>query len=91
MILLEYPFKYSSGRSKNKRDAMKKTFVILCATALIFTACNGTNQKEIDRQDSIKEAATADSMLNSAIEADSLIQDTLRVDSIISKPKEQKL
>jgi predicted component of type VI protein secretion system len=69
---------------------MKKTLVTLFATVLLFTACTNTDQKEIDRQDSIKEAATADSMLNSAIEADSLIQDTLRVDSIITKPTEQR-
>jgi hypothetical protein len=50
--------------------------------ALVFTACTSTDQQEIDKQDSIKEAAIADSMLNSAIEANSLIQDTLRVDSI---------
>lgn len=90
MILLEYPFKYSSDRNKNKRDAMKKTLVTICATVLLFTACTNTDQREIDRQDSIKEAAAADSMLNSAIVADSLIQDTLSVDSIISKPTEQK-
>jgi hypothetical protein len=61
---------------------MKKSLFTLCATVLLFTACNSTDQVEIDRQDSIKEAAAADSMLNSAIEADSLIQDTLRGDSI---------
>ena len=82
MILLEYPFKYSSDRNKKNRDAMKKILFTLCATALVITACNSTDQREIDRQDSIKEAAVADSMLNSAIEADSLIRDTLRVDSI---------
>ena len=81
-ILQEYPFKYSSDRNKNNRDAMKKSLFTLCATVLLFTACNSTDQVEIDRQDSIKEAAAADSMLNSAIEADSLIQDTLRGDSI---------
>ena len=82
MILLEYLFKYSSDRNKKIRDAMKKTVLTLCARALVFTACTSTDQREIDKQDSIKEAAVADSMLNSAIEADSLIQDTLRVDSI---------
>lgn len=61
---------------------MKKTLFTLCALAILFTACNSTDQGEIDRQDSIKEAAAADSMLNSAIEADSLIQDTITVDSI---------
>jgi len=61
---------------------MKKTFFALCATAILFTACNSTDQGEIDKQDSIQEAAAADSMLNSAIEADSLIQDTVTVDSI---------
>lgn len=70
------------------RDVMKKILFTLYATAIVFTACNNTDQREIDKQDSIKEAAAADSMLNSAILADSLIQDTLRVDSIISKPTE---
>lgn|GEM_PF-6007565 len=67
---------------------MKKILFTLYATAIVFTACTNTDQREIDKQDSIKEAAAADSMLNSAIVADSLIQDTLRVDSIISKPTE---
>jgi len=61
---------------------MKKTFFALCAAAILFTACNSTDQGEINRQDSIQEAAAADSMLNSAIEADSLSQDTVTVDSI---------
>lgn len=61
---------------------MKKTLFTLCASAILFTACNSTDQGEIDRQDSIQEAAAADSMLNSAIKADSLSQDTITVDSI---------
>ena len=61
---------------------MRKTLFTICAAAILFTACNSTDQGEIDRQDSIREAAAADSMLNSAIEADSLIQDTITVDSI---------
>jgi|UniRef100_UPI00404B17BA Na+-translocating ferredoxin:NAD+ oxidoreductase RnfG subunit len=67
---------------------MLKILFTLCASAILFTACNSTNQEEIDRQDSIQESAAADSMLNSAIVADSLIQDTLKVDSIINKPTE---
>lgn len=61
---------------------MKKTLFTLCASAILFTACNSIDQGEIDRQDSIQEAAAADSMLNSAIKADSLSQDTITVDSI---------
>lgn len=61
---------------------MKKTLFTLCVSAILFTACNSTDQGEIDRQDSIQEAAAADSMLNSAIKADSLSQDTITVDSI---------
>ena len=67
---------------------MKKKLFTLYATAIVFTACTSTDQREIDKQDSIKEAEAADSLLISAIGADSLIQDTLRVDSIISKPTE---
>ena len=61
---------------------MKKIIFTIFAAALIITACNSTDQKEKTRQDSIAEAAAADSMLNSAMEADSLSVDTLTVDSI---------
>jgi hypothetical protein len=82
LILQEFQYKYSSDRNKNKRETMRKILFTLCASAILFSACNSTDQGEIDRQDSIREAAAADSMLNSAMEADSLIQDTITVDSI---------
>lgn len=56
---------------------MKKTLFTLCASAILFTACNSTDQGAIDRQDSIKEAAAADSMLNDALKTDSLKADSL--------------
>ncbi len=84
MIIQECQYKYSSDRNKtkNKRIIMKKMFFTLCASTILFTACNATNQGELDKQDSIQEAAAADSMLKSAIEADSLNKDTVTADSI---------
>lgn len=52
------------------------------ALILLIAACNNADQKEIDKQDSLQEAAIADSMLKSAIQADSLLQDSLKKDSI---------
>lgn len=56
---------------------MKKLIFTLFASALIITACNSVDTKEKETQDSIAAAATADSILNSALAAD-----TLRVDSL---------
>jgi hypothetical protein len=61
---------------------MKKILFLISAIALFSYACNNTDQQTIDKQDSIEEAAAADSMLNSAIMADSLMQDSLKKDSI---------
>lgn len=61
---------------------MKKLLFTFFAAALVISACNSTDQKEKATQDSIAEAAAADSMLNSAMEADSLSLDTITVDSI---------
>lgn len=56
---------------------MKKLIFTFFASALIITACNSVDKKEKETQDSIAAAATADSILNSALAAD-----TLRVDSL---------
>lgn len=61
---------------------MKKLIFTFFAAALVITACNSTDKAEQARQDSIAEAAAADSMLNSAMEADTLKMDTISVDSI---------
>lgn len=61
---------------------MKKLLFTIFAAVLVITACNSTDQAEKARQDSIAEAAAADSMLNSAVTADSLSLDTITVDSI---------
>lgn len=61
---------------------MKKILFLITTIALFSYACNNTDQQTIDRQDSLQEAAAADSMLNSAIMADSLMQDSLKKDTI---------
>jgi hypothetical protein len=61
---------------------MKKFIFLIGVLTLISYACNSTNQQAVDKQDSIQEAAAADSMLNSAILADSLIQDSLEKDTV---------
>lgn len=61
---------------------MKLLLFTFFAAALFITACNSADKAEKARQDSIAEAAAADSMLNEAMEADSLIMDTLTTDSI---------
>ncbi|WP_395803245.1 hypothetical protein [Daejeonella sp.] len=61
---------------------MKKILFLIAPLALFSYACNNTDQQTIDKQDSLQEAAAADSMLNSAIMADSLMQDSLKKDSI---------
>lgn len=61
---------------------MKLLLFTFFAAALFITACNSTDKAEKARQDSIAEAAAADSMLNSAMQADSLMMDTLTTDSI---------
>lgn len=61
---------------------MKKFLFLMGACTLIAYACNSTDQQALDKQDSIQEAAAADSMLNSAILADSLKADSLQKDSI---------
>lgn len=65
---------------------MKKVIFTLFVAALSFTACTN-KQAEQAKQDSIAAAASADSMLNSAIQADtmkmdSMAMDTTKVDSI---------
>lgn len=61
---------------------MKKFLFLMGAFTLFTYACNSTDQQALDKQDSIQEAAAADSMLNSAILADSLIQDSLEKDTV---------
>jgi hypothetical protein len=61
---------------------MKKFLFLMGAFTLFTYACNSTDQQALDKQDSIQEAAAADSMLNSAILADSLKTDSLEKDSI---------
>lgn len=63
---------------------MKKLIFTFFAAALIITACNSVDKKEKETQDSIAAAATADSILNSALAADTLSVDSLGtvVDSI---------
>lgn len=65
---------------------MKKLIFTLSAAALIIAACNSTSDTEKARQDSIAAAASADSLLNSAMQdtltVDSLAADSVAVDSI---------
>lgn len=65
---------------------MKKLIFTLFAAALVTAACNSTSETEKARQDSIAAAASADSLLNSAMQdtvmVDSLASDSLTVDSI---------
>lgn len=61
---------------------MKNILLPIFIIILFASACNSANQKEIDKQDSIQEAAAADSMLKSALIADSLLLDSLKKDSL---------
>ena len=61
---------------------MKKIFYSALAATLFIGACNSTDTAEKSKQDSIAEAAAADSMLKAAVETDTLTVDTITVDSI---------
>jgi hypothetical protein len=61
---------------------MKKIVFLMASLALFTYACTSTDQQAIDKQDSIQEAAAADSMLKSAIQADSLLIDSLKKDTV---------
>ena len=60
---------------------MKKLIFTFLAAALVITACNSVDKKEKEKQDSIAQAAQADSILNAAMQADTLSVDSLAVDS----------
>ena len=60
---------------------MKKLIFTFFAAALVITACNSVDKTEKAKQDSIAAAASADSILNSAMAADTLSVDTLMADS----------
>jgi hypothetical protein len=61
---------------------MKKIVSLIGTLALLTYACTSTNQQAIDKQDSIQEAAAADSMLKSALQADAILLDSLKKDTI---------
>lgn len=61
---------------------MKKILFLISVLSLFSYACNNSNQETNEKQDSIEEAAAADSMLNSALMADSLMQDSIKKDTI---------
>jgi hypothetical protein len=60
---------------------MKKLIFTFFAAAFVITACNSVDKKEKEAQDSIAQAAQADSILNAAMQADTLSVDSLAVDS----------
>lgn len=61
---------------------MNKLIFTLFAVVIFTSACNSTTETEKATQDSIAAAASADSILNSAMQADSLSVDSLAPDSI---------
>lgn len=61
---------------------MKKSILsAVLFTALFLAACSGSDKKEQEKQDSIAEAAKADSMLQEAL-SDIKSGDTVKTDSI---------
>lgn len=68
---------------------MKKLLFTIFAASLAISACTNSDQAEKARQDSIAEAAAADSMLNAAIAADTLNTDTLKADTLTTDSLKQ--
>ncbi|MES3019765.1 MAG: hypothetical protein V4721_18395 [Bacteroidota bacterium] len=62
---------------------MKKLIFTLFAAVLVSTACSSVDKKEKETQDSIAQAAAADSILNAAMAADTLSVDSLGADSVV--------
>ncbi len=62
---------------------MKKITFTLFAAILVATACTSVDKKEKETQDSIAQAAAADSILNAAMAADTLSVDSLGADSAV--------
>ena len=62
---------------------MKKLIFTLFAAVLVATACNSVDKKEKETQDSIAQAAEADSILNAAMAADSLSADSSGLDTVV--------
>ncbi|MEJ7691656.1 hypothetical protein [Daejeonella sp.] len=62
---------------------MKKIIFPLFAAVLVTAACTSIDKKEKETQDSIAQAAAADSILNAAMAADTLSVDSVGVDSAV--------
>ncbi|SKB80727.1 hypothetical protein [Daejeonella lutea] len=62
---------------------MKKLIFTLFAAVLVATACNSVDKKEKETQDSIAQAAEADSILNAAMAADTLSADSSGLDTVV--------
>lgn len=62
---------------------MKKLIFTVFAAVLVSAACTSVDKKEKETQDSIAQAAAADSILNAAMAADTLSTDSLGVDSVV--------
>ncbi len=60
---------------------MKKLIFTFFAAVLVITACTSVDKNEKEKQDSIAQAAQADSILNAAMQADTLSVDSLAADS----------
>lgn len=60
---------------------MKKLIFTLFAAVAVTAACTSVDKTEKEIQDSIAQAAEADSILNAAMAADTLNIDSLAVDS----------
>lgn len=62
---------------------MKKLIFTLFTALIVTTACNSVDKKEKETQDSIAQAAAADSILNAAMAADTLGTDSAGTDSVV--------
>jgi len=62
---------------------MKKLIFTLFAAVLVATACNSVDKKEKETQDSIAQAAEADSILNAAMAADTVSADSSGLDTVV--------
>lgn len=62
---------------------MKKLIFTLFAALIVTAACNSVDKKEKETQDSIAQAAAADSILNAAMAADTLGTDSAGTDSVV--------